>query len=407
MKTEFLNELQIKYEYLDFNNFCVFKCFEDAYLRMKHDLFEEGNYQTGLLHLEMEYYFLLELKDLLQKDKDIYDAVFLRMQPYFTFFKTKRKDLADFYSKEECEKLYQEAFSKTVQEPLQNFSFRTCLVKNLITLFKTKKNNLFTILGEYDRKYYDFLFSILTYEETDLLKRRFGPMFDGVNCQKNLSIIEQRKVAVLLNFMIEYLITLEDTIQNKNLSYEEIIENLVCIPKEEHIAFLNGLPCKEKNVERETETLYEEPPVKEKINPKTSSLEELSYLDSIIYKGYQFYGDMNQAREQFMLSSEQVLSSILNHFSLYEKEEKVKQYLYEQDAYHIRKIVTFFGMKEENFFTKKEQDYIYLLACMRQNPILTEEDILDFLSLTSDDVKDYRPMTQNDFLNDLYVYMKK
>ncbi len=420
MKEQLLNELQRKYEYLNFSDAHIFKCFEDAYLYIEDNFSNVGDKQIGILHLEMEYHFLTAIKGLLKVDKDIYDSVFLRMTSYFEFFKRKRRDLTQFYSEDMCLRLYQTAFSKTVLEPASKEPFRAALMRNLIEIFKNEMNNLFTILGEYEETYYNVLFSTLTGEEENLLKRKFGPSFDGKNMLNDLKMIEQKKLASLLDFMSDYLITFEDTVKGKHVPYKELVEALENLPRDEHISFLNKLSVREEvkvestnieivNPSRKIEENSHRVTAKESTNEmeEVPSLERLSYLDALIYKGYICFGNMKTVKEQLLISEEKILSSILNHFYLYENDNLIKEYLFTKDAMQIRKMITFFAQKERTFFTTKEEDYMYLLACKRQNPILTDDDILNFLSLTRETVKEYRPMTKNDFLNDLYVYIKK
>ncbi len=422
LKDELLKELQKKYEYLDFNDMRIFMCFEEAYLCMDQDYVKSSSRGIGLLHMEMEHTFLSKMRRLLQKDKDIYDAVFLRMTPYFAFFRRKRADLTSQYKEDMCETLYQLAFSKTVFEASNEFSFRSRLMQNLIEIFRNKMNNIFDFIGTYEEKYFDLLLSILTKDEINLLKRKFGPSFDGKNSLDNLGMLEHKKLGNLLEFMIPYFATLEDTIINKHISYEELVEKLECLPREEHLPFLNKLSVfkdvkkevlriegtkssKEIETKNTPSHIVKEKPLDKRENIPSS--ERMTYLDALIYKGYIYFGNMDMVKEQLFISEERLLSSIVNHFYLYENDTTLKEYLFSKDAIQIRKMITFLVQREDILFTEKERDYMYLLACKKQNPLLTDEAIFDLISLTKEDVKEYRPMTKNDFLNELYVYIKK
>ncbi len=211
MKERAIIELQKKYEYLNFNDTVVLSCLNDA-IHYMEKVSPDTLANNVVAMMEIEYHFLHFLVLQMQKgNKEIYDAIFIGMEPIFLRFKSKRPDLVTGLDEQEQRLLCECTFKKMIDEYDDKQRLSSLFMKYLINNFKMitdrtgdvsfmkyniKSNNLFETFSGYSKEAIEFVMSTFRSEilTTSLFVRQFGPSYDGVNANKDLAYYEKMRL---------------------------------------------------------------------------------------------------------------------------------------------------------------------------------------------------------------------
>ena len=240
MQEKVLEQLKIKYEYLDFDNAIVLTCFHNAVEEFKREnsaAFDNAN----IAGLELEHYFLYYLVLEMQKgNQEIYDAVSIGMEYINDFVIRRRKDLVSSFNKEQQKAFYDEAFKNTINGYYKKMSLTSALTQNLLQVYNVAKEgykevssmkynlklkSIYEVFSEYD---VDILKTVLKAFQKEgmsyrVLVKKYGKNLDGEGAASFLTYADSSKLERILSRIESWLIYAQ-YLYNKEDSLDSIYQ---------------------------------------------------------------------------------------------------------------------------------------------------------------------------------------
>lgn len=240
MQEKVLEQLKIKYEYLDFDNAIVLTCFHNAVEEFKREnptAFDNKN----IAGLELEHYFLHYLVLEMQKgNREIYDAVSIGLEYINDFVVRRRKDLVSSFNKEQQKAFYDEAFKNTINVYYKKMSLTSALTQNLLQIYNVAKEgykevygmkynlrlkSIYEVFSEYD---VDILKTVLkAFQKKEmsyrLLVKKYGKNLDGEGAISFLTYSDSSQLEGIL-LRIESWLIYAQYLHNNNDSLESIYQ---------------------------------------------------------------------------------------------------------------------------------------------------------------------------------------